>query len=75
MLEAYFNKRERRFLCIQYTGRAKTLLYKNLAAMPRGVTLYIPPLLSLGADQHQKLLKKHKNLSVTGANFDTFPVS
>ena len=47
-----------RMLCIQGTGSGKSLLYQTLAAHFVGVTIYVSPLLTLGADQVNKLMQR-----------------
>ena len=47
-----------RMLCVKGTGMGKSILYQTLAAHFRDVTLYISPLLTLGADQVQKLMDR-----------------
>ena len=45
-------------LCVRPTGGGKSLVFNTVADVLRGVTICICPLLSLGADQAQKLLLK-----------------
>ena len=49
-------QRSCRVLCIQGTGKGKSILYQTLAAHFGKVTVYISPLLTLGADQVNKLM-------------------
>ena len=44
-------KKECRMLCIAGTGSGKSILYQTLSAIFRGITIYVSPLLTLGADQ------------------------
>ena len=62
-----------RFLCIQGTGSGKSILYQTLAAHFAGVTIYISPLLTLGADQVNKLMQKTAvlNPSIIPIHFDS----
>ena len=58
LMEQHFLSKECRLLCIQGTGSGKSILYQTLAAYFQGVTIYISPLLTLGADQVNKLMHK-----------------
>ena len=49
-------KREIRQLCVQPTGSGKSLLFQTVATFLKGVTLCLCPLLSLAADQVNKLM-------------------
>ena len=49
---------EVRFLCVQGTGKGKSILYQTLCAHFKGVSLYISPLLTLSADQVNKLMAR-----------------
>ena len=44
-------------LCIRQTGGGKSLLYQVLSLHFKGVTLFVAPILALGSDQMQKILK------------------
>ena len=45
-----------RQLCVQPTGSGKSLLFQTIATFLKGVTLCLSPLLSLAADQVNKLM-------------------
>ena len=45
-----------RLLCVQPNGGGKTLVYQVVAALLKGVCIYISPVLSLGSDQVNKLI-------------------
>uniref|UniRef100_A0A7S3V4R0 DNA 3'-5' helicase n=1 Tax=Chaetoceros debilis TaxID=122233 RepID=A0A7S3V4R0_9STRA len=47
-----------RHLCVCPTGGGKSLVFQTVADVLGGVTIFICPLLSLGADQAKKLLSK-----------------
>ena len=47
---------EIRQLCVQPTGSGKSLLFQTIASFLKGVTLCLSPLLSLAADQVNKLV-------------------
>ena len=47
---------EIRQLCVQPTGSGKSLLFQTIASFLKGVTLCLSPLLSLTADQVNKLV-------------------
>ena len=49
-------KREIRQLCVQPTGSGKSLLFQTIATFLKGITICLTPLLSLGADQVNKLM-------------------
>ena len=65
LMEAKARRQKCRMLCIQCTGSGKSLLYQTLAAHFRGVTIYILPLLTLGADQVNKLFTKTQHLGLS----------
>ena len=52
-----------RLLCIQGTGKGKSVLYQSLSAHFKGVTVYISPLLTLGSDQVNKLMTQTRIMS------------
>ena len=52
-----------RMLCVKGTGLGKSILYQTLAAHYKEVTLYISPLLTLGADQVQKLMDRTNTIT------------
>jgi len=54
-----------RLLCVQGTGMGKLILYQTLSAHYKGVTIYISPLLTLGADQLNKLMAKTRVFAST----------
>jgi superfamily II DNA helicase RecQ len=47
-----------KLLLVRPTGGGKTLVFTSVAACIKGITLCITPLLSLGADQVQKIMSK-----------------
>ena len=47
-----------RLLCVQGTGKGKSMLYQTLSAVFKGVTLYISLLLTFAADQVNKLMSR-----------------
>ena len=58
LMEHHLLEKPCRFLCIQGTGSGKSVLYQTLSAHFKGVTIYISPLLTLGADQVNKLMQR-----------------
>ena len=58
IMQKHFDRKKCRMLCIQGTGKGKSLLYQTLAAHFVGVTVYISPLLTLSADQVGKLMAR-----------------
>ena len=58
-------QRSCRVLCIQGTGKGKSILYQTLAAHFTGVTIYVSPLLTLGADQVNKLMERTRVIGYT----------
>ena len=54
-----------RLLCIQGTGSGKSVLYQTLSARFTGVTIYITPLLTLGADQVSKLMTRTNTIGAS----------
>ena len=62
IMEQCFLNKECRVLCIQGTGAGKSVLYQTLAVYFRSVTIYISPLLTLGADQVNKLMVRTERL-------------
>ena len=50
-------------LCVKGTGMGKSILYQTLAAHFKKVTLYISPLLTLGANQVSKLMERTATLT------------
>ena len=65
MMEQTSLGHECRLLCIQGTGSGKSVLYQTLAAHYRSVTIYVSPLLTLGADQVNKIMQKTRLLGNT----------
>ena len=59
-------------LLVHPTGGGKTLLFTSVAACIKGITLCITPLLSLGADQVQKVMSKtsETDKSIIGFHLD-----
>ena len=64
-MQKHFDRKKCRMLCIQGTGKGKSLLYQTLAAHFVGVTVYISPLLTLSADQVGKLMARTHVLGST----------
>ena len=65
MMEQTSLGHECRLLCIQGTGSGKSVLYQTLAAHYRSATIYVSPLLTLGADQVNKIMQKTRLLGNT----------
>jgi superfamily II DNA helicase RecQ len=64
--------RETRQLCVQPTGSGKPLLYQSIGTYHKGVTLCLSPLLSLAADQVNKLMisTRGDDASITALHLD-----
>ena len=63
---------EIRQLCVQPTGSKKSLLFQTIAAFRKGVTICLSPLLSLAADQVNKLVinTRGANSTITALHLD-----
>jgi Superfamily II DNA helicase len=61
-----------KLLLVRPTGGGKTLVFTSIAACIKGITLCITPLLSLGADQVQKIMSKtsETNKTIVGFHLD-----
>ena len=61
-----------KFLLVRPTGGGKTLVFTSIVACIKGITLCITPLLSLGADQVQKIMLKtfETDKSIVGFHLD-----
>ena len=61
-----------KLLLVRPTGGGKTLVFTSVAACIKGITLCITPLLSLGADQVQKVMSKtsETDKSIIGFHLD-----
>ena len=62
-----------KLLLVRPTGLGKTLVFTSAAACIKGITICItPPLLSLGADQVQKIMLKtfETDKSIVGFHLD-----
>jgi hypothetical protein len=58
-----------KLLLVRPTGGGKTLVFTSIAACIKGITLCITPLLSLGADQVQKIMSKTSETDKTIIGF------
>jgi hypothetical protein len=58
-----------KLLLVHPTGGGKTLVFTSVAACIKGITLCITPLLSLGADQVQKIMSKTSQTDKTIIGF------
>ena len=56
MIESIKKKRVSNILCVRPTGGGKSLLYQVIAYYLKKITLFISPILVLGADQMRKIL-------------------
>ena len=65
-------KREIRQLCVQPTGSGKSLLFQTIATFLKGITICLTPLLSLGADQVNKLMinTRSEDTTITALHLD-----
>ena len=58
LIQASVEKTALKYLCVRPTGGGKSLVFNAAAAVIKGVTICVCPLLSLGADQSKKVLSK-----------------
>jgi superfamily II DNA helicase RecQ len=72
IVRAHINKTPLKLLLVRPTGSGKTLVFATAASIIKGITICITPLLSLGADQSNKIMEKtrHRDKSILSFHLD-----